>query len=63
MTDNSTEFKNEQMDELCKQLDIERVYSLMYTPEANGKLEAWHRFFKACVVKNTSEEMQQSGMK
>ena len=24
----------------------------MYTPEANGRLEAWHHFFKACVAKH-----------
>ena len=40
------------MDELCKQLDIKRVYSPVYTPEANGRLEAWHCFFKACVAKH-----------
>ena len=52
LMDNGTEFKNEQMDKLCKQLDIKRVYSPVYTPEANGRLEAWHRFFKACVAKH-----------
>ena len=52
LTDNGTEFKNEQMDELCKQLGIKRVYSPVYMPEANGRLEAWHRFFKACVAKH-----------
>ena len=52
LTDNGTEFKNEQMDELCKQLNVNRVYSPVYTPEANGRLEAWHRFFKACVAKH-----------
>ena len=52
LTDNGTEFKNEQMDELCKQLNVKRVYSPVYTAEANGKLEAWHRFFKACVAKH-----------
>ena len=52
LTDNGTEFKNEQMDELCKQLDIKRVYSPVYTLEANGRLEAWHHFFKACVAKH-----------
>ena len=52
LTDNGTEFKNEQMDELCRQLNIKRVYSPVYTPEANGRLEAWHRFFKACVAKD-----------
>ena len=52
LTDNGTEFKNEQMDELCKQLNVKRVYSPVYTPEANGRLEAWHRFFKACIAKH-----------
>ena len=52
LTDNGTECKNEQIDELCKQLNIKRVYSPVYTPEANGRLEAWHRFFKACVAKH-----------
>ena len=40
------------MDELCKQLNVKRVYSPVYTPEANGRLEAWHHFFKACVAKH-----------
>ena len=52
LMDNGTEFKNEQMDELCRQLNIKRVYSPVYTPEANGKLEALHHFFKACVAKH-----------
>ena len=52
LTDNGTEFRNEQMDELCKQLNVRRVYSPVYTPEANGRLEARHHFFKACVAKH-----------
>ena len=52
LTDNGTEFRNEQMDELCKELNVKRVYSPVYTPEANGRLEAWHCFFKACVAKH-----------
>ena len=52
LTDNRTEFKNEQMDELCKQLNIKRVYSPVYTPEANRRLKAWDHFFKACVAKH-----------
>ena len=52
LTDNGTEFKNEQFNELCMQLEIKRVYSPVYTPEANGRLEAWHRFFKACMAKH-----------
>ena len=42
----------DQFNELCTQLEIKRVYSPVYTPEANGRLEAWHRFFKACVAKH-----------
>ena len=52
LTDNGSEFKNEQMDEMCKQLDVKKVYSPVYTPKANSTLEAWHHFFKACVAKH-----------
>ena len=52
LTDNGMEFKNKQMDELCKQLNVKRVYSPVYMPEANRRLEAWHRFFKAFVAKH-----------
>ena len=33
-------------------LGIKRIYSPVYTPEANGKLEGYHKFFKACVAKH-----------
>ena len=52
LTDNGTEFKNKEIEELCKQLNVKRVYSPVYTPEANGRLEARHCFFKACVAKH-----------
>ena len=52
LTDNGTEFRNKQMDDLCRQLNVKKVYSPVYTPEANGRLEAWHRFFKACIAKH-----------
>ena len=52
LTDNRTEFKNEQIDKLCAQLNIKRIFSSVYTPEANGRLEAWHHFFKGCMAKH-----------
>ena len=52
LTDNGTEFKNEDMDSICTKLGIKRVFTPVYTPECNGKLEGWHRFFKACVAKH-----------
>ena len=52
LTDNGTEFKNKEFDEVCETLGIKRIYSPVYTPEANGKLEGYHKFFKACVAKH-----------
>ena len=52
LTDNGTEFKNEEMEDICKKLGIKRVFTPVYTPECNGKLEGWHKFFKACVAKH-----------
>ena len=34
------------MTQVCETLGI------VYTPEANGRLEGWHRFFKACIAKH-----------
>ena len=48
------------MDELCKQLNLKRVFLPVYTPEANGRLEAWHHFFKACVAKHTAENIKRA---
>ena len=63
LTDNGTEFRNEQMDELCRQLNVKRVYSPVYTPEANGRLEAWHHFFKACVAKHIRGNTSKCGLR
>ena len=52
LTDNGTEFKNEDMENICTKLGIKRVFTPVYTPECNGKLEGWHKFFKACVAKH-----------
>ena len=40
------------MDNICTKLGIKRVFTPVYTPECNGKLEGWHKFFKACVAKH-----------
>ena len=52
LTDNRSEFRNKVFDEVCDKLGIKRVYSLVYTPQSNGKLEGFHRFFKACMSRN-----------
>ena len=52
LTDNGSKFKNDVFDEVCDKLGIKRVYSAVYTPQSNGKLEGFHRFFKACISKH-----------
>ena len=52
LTDNGSEFKNQEMKQVCEMLGIKHIFSPVYTPEANGHLEGWHRFFKACIAKH-----------
>ena len=52
LTDNGSEFKNKEMQQVCEILGVKHVFSPVYTPESNGCLEGWHRFFKACIAKH-----------
>ena len=40
------------MQEVCQTLGLKHIFSPVYTPESNGRLEGWHRFFKACIAKH-----------
>ena len=50
--DNGSEFKNQEMRQVCKTLGVKHIFSPVYTPESNRCLEGWHRFFKACIAKH-----------
>ena len=52
LTDNGSGFRNDVFDEVCDKLGIKRVYSPVYTAQSNGKLEDFHRFFKAYISKH-----------
>ena len=52
LTDNGSEFKNKEMQEVCETLGLKHIFSPVYTPQSNGCLEGWHRFFKACIAKH-----------
>ena len=52
ITDNGSESKNKEMKQVCETLGVKHIFSLVYTPESNGHLEGWHRFFKACIAKH-----------
>ena len=40
------------MQEVCDTLGLKHIFSPSYTPQSNGCLEGWHRFFKACIAKH-----------
>ena len=52
LTDNGSEFKNKEMQEVCDTLGLKHIFSPVYTPQSNGRLEGCHRFFKACIAKH-----------
>ena len=51
LSDNGTEFKNNLMDQLLKQLGIERIFSAPYHPQSNGKLDVFHKYLKPTLKK------------
>ena len=51
LSDNGMEFKNNLMDQVLKQLGIERIFSAPYYPQSNGKLEVFHKYLKPALKK------------
>ena len=51
LSDNCTEFKNKLMDQVLKQLGIERIFSASYHTQSNGKLEVFHKYLKPMLKK------------
>ena len=51
LSDNGTEFKNNLMDQVLKQLGTERIFSAPDHPQSNGKLEVFHKFLKPTLKK------------
>ena len=46
LLDSGMEFKNTFMDQVLKQLGIERILSAPYHPQSNSKLEVFHKYLK-----------------
>ena len=51
LSDNGKEFKNNLMDQVFKQLGIDRIFSAPYHPQSNGKLEVFHKYLKPTLKK------------
>ena len=52
LTDNGSEFKNKEMQEVCETLGLKHIFSPVYMPQSNGRLGGWHRFLKDCIAKH-----------
>ena len=55
LSDNRTEFKNSLLDQLLQQLVIDRIFSVPYHPQSNGKLEVFYKDVKP-TLKNLCEK-------
>ena len=51
LLDSGTEFKNCLMDQVLQQLGINRIFSVPYHPQSNGKLEVFHKYLKPTLKK------------
>ena len=57
LLDNSTEFKNTLLDQVLKELGIERIFSAPYNPQNNGKLEVFHKYLKPTMKKLCEKDL------
>ena len=46
LSENGTEFHNQLMDQVLKQLSIDHIFSASYHHQSNGKLEVFHKYLK-----------------
>ena len=51
LPDNGTEYKNQLMDNNLQQLGIDHIFSALYHPQSNGKLEVFHKYLKPTLKK------------
>ena len=51
LSNNEMEFKNNLMNQVLQQLDIDRIFSAPYHPKSNQKLEIFHKYLKPTLKK------------
>ena len=57
LSDNGMEFKNSLMDQVLKQLGIERIFSTPYHTQSSGKLEVFHKYLKPTLKKLCEKDL------
>ena len=51
LSDNGTEFKNQLMDNILKQLGIDCIFSVLHHQQSNQKLDVFHKYLKPTLKK------------
>ena len=57
LSDNGTEFKNTLLDQVLKQLHIERIFLAPYHLQRSGKLEGFHKYLKPTLKTFCEKEL------
>ena len=59
LSDNGTEFKNKIFEQVAKELGVVyKLYTPPYHPASNGRIEGFHAFLKACILKPLSPQLE-----
>ena len=59
LSGNGTEFKNKMFEQIAKELGLEyKFYTPPYHPASNGRIERFHAFCKACIVKHVAPQLE-----
>ena len=57
LSDNGMEFKKHHLDQVLKQLGIEKIFSTPYHPQSNRKLEVFHKCLKPTLKKLCEKDL------
>ena len=59
LSDNGTKFKNKIFEQIAKELGVVyKLYTPPYHPASNGRIEGFHAFLKACILKHISPQLE-----
>ena len=59
LSDNGTEFKNKIFKQVAKELGIvHKLYTPLYHPASNGRIEGFYAFLKACIAKHIAPQLE-----
>ena len=58
LTDNGTEFKNKLWSEVFNKSRTEQKFTPIYSSQCNGRIEGFHKFLKATIVKRLENRVE-----